>query len=93
MCSHEQEISHATNKLKEKKTSKLRENPDPEDKNTPEAWPPAVRWEPGQAMQVGPVLGGRPWPCPASDLQEPVQLGLDQHSGNPSFSPFCRWVN
>lgn len=62
MCSHEQEISHATNKLKEKKTRKLRENPDPEDKNTPEAWPPGLcgGTRPGHA-------GPSAWwtPCPA----------------------------
>lgn len=73
MCSHEQEIGHATNKLKEKKTRKLRENPDPEDKNTPEAWPPGLcgGTRPGH---MGP--SARWTPCPASDLQEPVQLGL-----------------
>ena len=61
-CSHEKEISHATNKLKEKKTRKLHENPDPEDKNTPEAPPPGLcgGTRPGHT-------GPSAWwtPCPA----------------------------
>lgn len=61
-CSHEQEISHTTNKLKEKKTRKPCENPGPEDKNTPEAWPPG----PGGGTRPGHTGPSARWtPCPA----------------------------
>ena len=74
-CSHEQEISHATNKLKEKKTRKLHENPDPEDKNTPEAPPPGLcgGTRPGH---TGP--SARWTPCPAL----PVTFGKQSSWGS-----------
>lgn len=61
-CSHEQEISHATNKLTEKKTRKPGGNPGPEDKNTPEVWPPGL----GGGTRPGHMRPSARWtPCPA----------------------------